>query len=221
MSTSSSSSKNGAPCSLELLVRDLDEAPNFAPGFSLLELLVALALALVVMAATAPLFVSLGQTAVSEADGTIGSLQGRVAVARLERDLRIASAARCPFVAHGPVLEASRQQVVFLQASSSEGPPLLVEWELTATGSLMRRWGNCPSSRPTTYPHSLFRDHKTMLERLRPSSCFRYEVAGGAVLDSVEQENLALVKAVLFDASTSPAGLSGSVRVFTTARVGR
>lgn len=189
-------------------------------AFSLVELLVTLALALALMAAAAPLFVSLGQAAVREADDTIGSLQGRVAMARLERDLRIASAAGCPFAASGPVLEASPCQIVFLQPCSSDEPPLLIEWEIVAAGSLMRRWGTCPSTWPAAYRHTLYCDHKTMLEGLQFHSCFRYVMAGGPVLDSVEQGKAAFVEAVLFEATIGGTEGRGPVRVSTVARVG-
>jgi len=194
---------------------------HYTAAFSLVELLVGLALVLALMAAAAPLFVALGRQSVREGDDTIKWVQGRVAVARLERDLRLASAAGCPFATCGPILEASPLQIVFLQASPSGETPLLIEWEITSTGALMRRWGTCPTLWPSIFPHTLYRDHKTMLEGLRPTSRLRYVLIGGGVASSVARAELTQIDRVVLDASTSSAEAAGSAPVFAVARVGR
>ncbi len=55
-------------------------------------------------------------------------------------------------------------------------------------GALMRRWGVCPSVRPAVFKHTLYLDHKTMLENVAPESRFEYVVGGvrTALLISVE-----------------------------------
>ena len=194
--------------------------PGHETGFTLIELLVGLALALCIAAAAAPLWLSLERTGSRETDKTVQSLQGRVAVARLERDLRLASAAGCPFSVTVPVLEASPSQVVFLERTGEDDAPILVEWEIT-NRALMRRWGFCPEVRPTDFRHSLFRDHKTMLEDIDPESSFAY-VLGDAVLPGpIPAEDLDAIEAVILDGDIVSDDGRGSVEVLTTARVAR
>jgi prepilin-type N-terminal cleavage/methylation domain-containing protein len=110
-------------------------------GFTLVELLVGLALSVSLALAVAPLWLSLEGTGTRAADRTVWVVQERVAVTRLERDLRLAGAEECAFSIAGPVLEASGSQVVFLArscAESAESEVTIVEWEI-ARGSLMRR----------------------------------------------------------------------------------
>ena len=186
----------------------------------MVELLVGLALALCLAAAAAPLWLSLESTGVREGDRTVQWLQGRVAVARLERDLRLASAGGCPFAVSGPLLEAAADQVVFLERARPGAAPILVEWELVG-GALMRRWGDCPATRPSSHRHSLFKDHKTMLEGVRPGSAFSYVIEGVETLEPAGGNDLVSVEAVVLTLRTDVAGELGSVRVATTARVGR
>lgn len=190
-------------------------------GFTLIELLIGLALAVSLAVALAPLWVSLETAGATEADRTVQSLQGRVAVARFERDLRLASAAGCPFALVSPILEASTSQVVFLERTANEGGPILVEWEIT-NGALMRRWGLCPLSRPTAYRHALYRDNKTMLEGVAGGSAFSYVVDGEIVAAPLTEKDLGSIEAVIFDTQVVAADQrSTRVRVSTTARVAR
>ncbi|MBN1321826.1 MAG: hypothetical protein JXA87_13425 [Thermoleophilia bacterium] len=186
----------------------------------MIELLVGLALALCLAAVAAPLWLSLESAGAREGDRTVQWLQGRVAVARLERDLRLASGDSCLFAVSGPLLEATADQVVFLGRTRPGAAPILVEWELVG-GSLMRRWGDCPTARPSSYRHSLYRDHKTMLEGVRPGSVFAYLVDGVATAGPIAQANLESVEAVVLTMRVDVEGERGSVRVATTARVGR
>jgi prepilin-type N-terminal cleavage/methylation domain-containing protein len=189
-------------------------------GFTLIELLVGLALALTITAAVAPLWFSLESAGARETDRTVHSLQGRVAVARLERDLRLASAAGCPFSVSAPILEASDSQVVFLLRTEAGGAPTLVEWEIV-NGTLMRRWGVCPPLRPSVFKHTLYLDHKTMLENVAPGSGFRYVVEGVPATEPILGEQLDAIEAVLLDARSIPTGGGAGVDVKTTARVAR
>ncbi|OFW60568.1 MAG: hypothetical protein A2133_11950 [Actinobacteria bacterium RBG_16_64_13] len=154
------------------------------------------------------------------ADRTVGAVQGRVAVSRLERDLRLASAGGCPFAAAGPVLEASASQVVFLRRAATGSKPILVEWEVVG-GSLMRRWGPCPDETPSTYPHSNFSDNKTMLENLGNGSSLEYVVNGMLVSPPVAGTDLAAIDAVVLtlQIGRGPAHVNDSM--VTTGRVGR
>lgn len=189
-------------------------------GFTLIELLVGLALALMITVAGSSLWFSLENAGARETDRTVRSLQGRVAGARLERDLRLASAAGCPFSVSSPILEASASQVVFLERGSADGTPTLVEWEIV-NGALMRRWGNCPAIWPSVYKHALFLDHKTMLEDVAPGSSFKYMVGGMLTPAPIPRERLDTIDAVVLDVRSVPVGGEAAVQVRTAARVAR
>lgn len=189
-------------------------------GFSLVELLVGLALASLLIAATAPLWVSLQRAGVEETDRTVFLLQQRVAAARLERDLRLAGARGCLFTTAGPVLEASASQIVLLVGSSADGPPILVEWEITR-GALMRRWGPCPGCRPAEFTHSLYRDNKTVLEGLSGDSAFTYVVDGVAVDGPVTGGELAAVQAAVLSMCVGGGGAGTTGEIATMGWIGR
>jgi hypothetical protein len=189
-------------------------------GFSAIELLLALALTICLAVAVAPLWLSLQRTGVREGDQTVRLLQARVAVARFEHDLRLASAAGSPFPLSGPMLEASPKQVVFLERPMVGAALVLVEWEIV-DGALMRRRGLCPVARPLAFSHSLFADHKTMLEGVESGSAFSY-LADGSGLDlSQEGVDLTLVDGVVMDLLTTAEGASAPVRTTARGRVGR
>jgi prepilin-type N-terminal cleavage/methylation domain-containing protein len=189
-------------------------------GFTLIELLVGLAIALSLACAIAPLWLSLERAGASEAERTISQVQGRVATARLERDLRLAGAAGCLFLTTCPILEASPSQVVFLERGAQGTAPAIIEWEI-ANGSLMRRVGRCPASRPSAFAHSLYDDNKTMLEQLQPGSKLAYVVDGVNVSGSVTAGDLGLVDSVVLNIVADPSPGPGDVQISTIARVAR
>lgn len=191
-----------------------------AAGFSALELLIGLALTVGLALAVCPLWTQMNEAAANRTDLSVAMVQSRVAIARLERDLRLSSAADCRFTCTGPILEASVDQVVFLESAGTGLAPLLVEWELNG-GALMRRRGACPAVRPGTFGHMIYADHKTMLEQLEAGGTFRYVVDGMVVGGPVAASALAEIEAVILDASVRVAGGSGAVAVATAARVGR
>ncbi len=137
-------------------------------GYSLIEVLLGLALALCLALAVAPIWVSLESLAAVEGDNAVWVAQGRVAVARLEQDVRLSTASGCAFQVDGLVLQATPSQLVLLRLSDS-GVSTIVEWELIG-GTLMRRWGFCPALMPEVFPHALYRDSKTMLEDVDTTS---------------------------------------------------
>ncbi len=151
---------------------------------------------------------------------SVALVQSRVAVARLERDLRLSSAVGCRFATVGPILEASVSQVVFLEPCVAGPEPLLVEWEVSG-GALMRRWGACPAVRPSAFGHSLYLDHKTMLEQLDVGGSFSYLVDGLALEGPVPESALASIEAVILEAPMRVAGGPGAMAVRILARVGR
>ena len=170
--------------------------------------------------AISPVVVSLEGDAVAGADSTVTLVQSRVAVARFERDLRLAGAGGCPFAVSGPVLEASPSQVVFLARVEDGTEPIIVEWEISR-GSLMRRWGPCPAVRPGVYAHSLYTDNKTMLDGLRAGSAFAYVGDGVVLTPPTPEGELVWVEAVILSAEAGDEGARGPVGVSTRARVGR
>jgi hypothetical protein len=189
-------------------------------GFSAIELILGLALTLCLALAVAPLWLSLQSAGAQEGDQTVQMLQGRVAAARFEHDMRLASAAGCPFSLSAPILEASPSQTVFLTRTAVDAAPVLVEWEIV-NGTLMRRRGVCPATRPTAFAHSLFVDHKTMLQEVKLGSSFVYLADGEVVDPSAGAVTFASVDSVVLQLSTAAAGASAAVSVAARGRVGR
>jgi Tfp pilus assembly protein PilW len=190
-------------------------------GFSLIELLLGLSLALCLALGVAPVWVSFQSIGVREGDETIWALQGRVAVARFERDLRLIGLQRCPFATAAAVLQATSSQMVLLVSTSDSTPPLLVEWELV-NGALMRRWGACPAIRPSVFNHSLYADSKTMLENVDTArSALSYVVADCAAVAPVAAADLPLVDVVAIDLSALAQGTMAPAHVLALGRVGR
>ena len=149
-------------------------------GFSLVEVIVGISLVLVLSAALLALWTGLERSGVRDGDRMVELIQSRVAIARLERDVRLASALGCAFVAETALLDAEAGQFVLLTRTVESGPPSLVEWEVVGS-SLMRRKGPIPQTRPGAFSHSLYSDNKTMLEGLNPGSRLHY-LAGGREL---------------------------------------
>ncbi|OFV81840.1 MAG: hypothetical protein A2W26_10370 [Acidobacteria bacterium RBG_16_64_8] len=189
-------------------------------GFTAIELLLGLTLAVVLASAIMPLSLSLTGLGTRESDRTIAVIQGRVAAARLERDFRLATAGGSPFAVDSAILEATPWQVVFLGHANDDTVLDLMEWEFTE-GRLMRRWGECPAELPRVFAHSLFVDNKTVLEGLRPGEGLSYVVDGIWREGPILQQELGGIGAVVVEsAGQDDAGVwSGSMR--TVARVGR
>ena len=189
-------------------------------GFSLIEVLLGLSLALCLTLGLAPVWVSFQSLDVSEGDATLWALQGRVAAARLEKDVRLAGPQMCAFPTGATVLQATASQVVLLVSTNGSAAPILVEWELV-NGSLMRRWGACPAVRPSTFAHSLYPDSKTMLENVDTAqSGFSYEVAGWDA-GTVQAADLPLVDRVSLRVVERGQGAVGETSVVAGALVGR
>lgn len=190
-------------------------------GLSVLELLLALALALCLAVSVAPLWVSFQSLGVREGDQTVWTMQARVAVARFERDLRLASAAGSLFSTGAAVLQAAPSQIVLLVRSSEADTPIIAEWEIVG-GSLMRRWGRCPTARPASFAHSLYIDNKTMLEDVDPArSRFVYRVGGVEMEAPISSSDLDQVDAVTLQLEARPQAGAPVARSVADARVGR
>ena len=189
-------------------------------GFSLIEVLLGLSLALCLVLGLAPVWVSFQALGVSEGDATVWALQGKVAAARLEKDVRLAGFQTCAFPTGAAVLQATASQVVLLVSAPGSAAPILVEWELV-NGSLMRRWGGCPAIRPSTFAHSLYPDSKTMLENVDTArSAFSYRVAGRDA-GTVQTTDLPLVDRVSLRVVERGQGAGGATSVAAAAQVGR
>ncbi|MCL5736202.1 MAG: hypothetical protein M1274_11540 [Actinobacteria bacterium] len=189
-------------------------------GFTAIELLIGLSLTLCIALAGLALWESLDRTGTAASDGMIRLLQGRVAVTRLSRDLRLASGQGCQFKTSGPLLEAKSNQIVVLSKASESGLSLMVEWELVQ-GNLMRRKGDCPLSRPGAFTHSLFSDHKTMLEGLKTGSRFRFFASGIEEQAPVAVADLGRIDEIRLEAVAGARQSGPAVDVAATSLLGR
>jgi hypothetical protein len=98
--------------------------------------------------------------------------------------------------------------------------PLIVEWEIVG-GSIMRRWGPCPVTRPTSYAHALYTDSKTMLENVDTTrSQFSYSVGEVAASTTVSPADLALVDGVTLELQARAEPGTASARTKAQAQVG-
>jgi len=190
-----------------------------AHGFSVIELLLGIALTVCLAMAVSPLLLSLERTAVAQGDQGICLLQGRVAVARLERDLRLASAEGCEFPTETPILSAKESELVFLLPASSGSGLLIVEWQ-HVSGALMRRQGPCPEGRPLSISQSLFSDHKTMVEGVLDGAGFTYDI-GARVVPTAAAWELPLIRSVRLTFEAKAEKAAGTVRLLSRATVGR
>jgi hypothetical protein len=199
---------------------DCSSRTTLPGGFTALELVIGLALTAILTVCVAPFVISLQKAGVSVADRTVSVTQGRVAAARLEMDLRMASSGDSRFAVEGPVLEATAKQLVLLGRAGAGSGPCVIEWEI-AGSSLMRRWGPCPEYLPAVFAHSLYSDHKSMLEGLSSNSHFSYEVAGALVSGTVTKRELAWVQAVVLATDGRDSAGEWRSQLRTRGRVGR
>lgn len=189
-------------------------------GFTALELLLGIMLTVTLALGIAPLVSSFDRIGTRETDRGVRLIQSRVAVARLERDLRMATAGGCPFGVEGAILEATPSQVVFLGRRVGVEGLNIIEWEIVGS-SLMRRWGPCPSEMPESFPHSLYVDNKTMLEGLGNDASFTFVVGGAVRDDEVYGAELRRVSSVSLHGVGEDAGGDWWSLVDCDARVGR
>jgi hypothetical protein len=188
-------------------------------GFTALELLVGTSLALMLILAVAPLATAMQAGGTREADRTIAVMQGRVAVARLERDLRMATAGNSNFAVEGPILEASSKQVVFLGVTGGSSGLCLIEWEVVGS-TLMRRWTPCPATKPMSYSHALYVDNKSMLEGLAGDTRFVYLANGVMKSGNLRSCELASVQGLTLRGSGQDASGQWSSEICCEALVG-
>ncbi len=165
-------------------------------GFSLIELLVGLVLSLILALAIAPLWTTASKVTVEGADRVVATFQARTAVTRLERDLRLASALGGGGLECAPVVEADGRHLVVVTRSAANATPELVEWELVG-GSLMRRRGPWVGIPAGGVSHSLFNDHKTMLEGLAAGGSFAYLSGARALAGNATPERDAITEVVI------------------------
>jgi type II secretory pathway component PulJ len=144
----------------------------------MMEMLVALVLSLVLLAAALPLWNGI-TSRTSDAQERLVQLQRwQVVAARLERDLRLASADGVAGLGCAPIIEA-RPNKVTLVTRTADGTKLeLVSWEIVG-GSLMRR-RNPLDYEGAGLPVGPFSDNKTMLEGVREGS-FGYRLRAAVV----------------------------------------
>lgn len=208
-------------------------------AFTVAELLVGLAVTVVLVLALAPVWVGLERRGVLWNERMIVSLQMRVAAARLERDLRMASAEGCAGLTAPALLKASPRELIIVTRSAASGQPEIVEWEFAENG-LMRRRLPWPGYLPHPIGHQIYIDHKTMLEGVEEGTSFHYRCDGIDLGGSPALDMLGRVDGVVVSgwvrvpgavrpaggevASESPrvsTGRAGSVALVWTAAVGR
>ena len=189
-------------------------------GFTAMELMVGVSLAVLITLGVGPLVVSIQSSSSLEGDRSVAVLQGRVAAARLERDLRMATAEGCPFEVEGPILQASDRQIVFLSVCSDTETLLVVEWEL-AGSVLMRRWRVCPTEKPVSLVHALYIDNKTMLEGVGADATFTYALDDGYPAADVAERDLFRVAIVSLSCSGIDRDGTWATLAEVKARVGR
>lgn len=173
--------------------RSLPTSPLASRGFSLIELLVALALSLLVAAAVSTLWLRVQTTQVEAADRMQAHLAGRVVAARFEKDLRHATMENVGTTVTSSLLRADQKELVLLSVSQG-GAAKLIEWEF-AGSSLMRRHGPWLGTVPARGQHSAYNSSKTMLEGVATNAGFGYSI-GGATVPQVEAADLDLVEEV-------------------------
>lgn len=171
-------------------------AVSGSPGFTLLELLLALALSVMLAVAVLPVWTGLLEYQTAASDHVIDLTQGRVAGARLARDLRLAGAVEVANAEGVALLRAEGNEMVLLSRVGEEGGVELVEWEL-AGSRLVRRRSPWTGPLPDVIGHGTFIDHKTMLEGVSSAARFSYLSGGRELVDPVvEQERRRLVDEV-------------------------
>lgn len=187
-------------------------------GFTLLEVLVALVLSLVILLGTAPLWVTTVRTSVLSQELLVDVERWRVVSARLERDLRMASAAGIRGLGCVPLMEATPARLVLVTRSAEGREPEIVAWEF-AGNSLMRRRMPVPAGGSLPAMGG-FRDNKTMLEGVG-GGVFSYSMGALALGTNVSTEDLMLVDAVAITCSVTAGGRARGVVVIGTAGLGR
>lgn len=165
-------------------------------GFSLVELLVGLALSVMLALAIAPLWVAAQKVTVEGGDRVLATFQARTMVARLERDLRLASALGGGGLECAPLVQANGHHLVVVTRSAADATPEIVEWELVG-GSLMRRRGPWVGVPAGGVSHSLYSDHKTMLENLATGGSFTYLSGTRALAVDATTERDAITEVVV------------------------
>lgn len=184
----------------------------------MVEVLVALSLSLVILLGIAPLWVTTLRTGVGTHEQLVDLQRWRVVAARLERDLRMASADGGQALGCTPLLEATSTRVVLVTRSIQAGGLEIVAWEFVA-GSLMRRRTPLPVEGPPQLVGG-FRDNKTMIEAVE-GGVFSYRTGGVELGSAVPRADLRLVDAVKVVCCVTAGGRRGGATVTAEEGVGR
>ena len=135
-------------------------------GFSLTEVVVGLAITLLLLAASVPLWIGVQHSTSLRSERLLDLSRWQVVQARLERDLRLARPGSLESDPTGLLLlREARRVVVLTQAVWGEGLEVVC-WE-SAGGSLMRRRRPYDPLVGVGAVPGVFLDSKTMLEGLR------------------------------------------------------
>lgn len=191
-------------------------------GFTLMEMLVGLAMGVAVILAFTPVWLGLERREAAWNDRLITLLQSRVAAARLERDLRLASTLDCSGLVGGPLLQCTPGAVVVVTREGASAGPEIVKWEFV-DGVLMRRRLAWPGFVPDPLKNGVFLDNKTMLEGLAEAHfhCFVGAAEVPMPLAADVRDLVDLVEVEGHFAAVQPHGGGTGTTFSWRARVGR
>lgn len=170
-------------------------------GFTLVEVLVALALSALLLLLLAQLWTGVETRSADLSDRLVWELQARVAGIRLEHDLRAACAvgggsAGVPSL----LLEADDGLVVMMVRTGGPAEVELVAWEISGTRLMRRRGEAAAVTVPLLSGRWRLTDHKTMLEPLDTGVRFRYYCGGQELVTPLSADDLLLADRVRLEA---------------------
>ncbi|NLT34684.1 MAG: prepilin-type N-terminal cleavage/methylation domain-containing protein [Gaiellales bacterium] len=170
-------------------------------GFTLVEVLVALALSTLLLLLLAQLWTGVEKRSADITDRLVWQLQARVAGIRLKHDLRSACAvgggsAGVPSL----LLEADGGRLVMLARTGSPADVELVAWEISGARLMRRRGDAATVTGPLPSGGWHFIDHKTMLEPVEEAARFRYYSEDRELVAPLSPDGLLLADRVQLEA---------------------
>lgn len=135
------------------------------PGFSLIELMVAVTLSVLLALAVAPLWIGLQRTSQDGFDRLLDAGRFQVVAARFERDLRLVAPENDLRSRGALVLQAGERQITFVTQAVDGSGLEVVSWEVVGGSLMRRRRPYDPAVGAGLIPGS-YADNKTMVEGL-------------------------------------------------------
>jgi len=135
------------------------------PGFSLIELMVAVTLSVLLALAVAPLWIGLQRNSQDGFDRLLDAGRFQVVAARFERDLRLVAPENDLRSRGALVLQAGERQITFVTQAVDGSGLEVVSWEVVGGSLMRRRRPYDPTAGAGVLPGS-YSDNKTMVEGL-------------------------------------------------------